>query len=150
VPWDWGWKPCNLTFALFVLEINIKSPLFFWTKIFREHLPRLLVVLEGVMSLETFPSWSGTKQNLQIYLVSLFFFFLWVAQTWHFLVGHFYLLSSLFTIFWSTCFRIWPKSLPGGFTWGLSWWSWSHWVCVWLWFYHLPPSYLQPYTSFLL
>jgi hypothetical protein len=38
-------------------------------------------MLEGVISMGTFPIVSDTKQNFQVHLVSLFFSFLWVAQT---------------------------------------------------------------------
>jgi len=41
-----------------------------WTEIFRKYSPKILVVLEGVITLETFPLWSCTKENLQMYRVS--------------------------------------------------------------------------------
>jgi hypothetical protein len=49
-------KPTTLTCALVTLKINTKSPNYFHElQFFREHLPRLLLMLEDLTSLEKFP-----------------------------------------------------------------------------------------------
>jgi hypothetical protein len=101
-------KPSTLTFTLFILNINIKSPNYFYELKF---LGRLLEVLECVIYLwKHSPLWRGTTQNSQMYLVWL----LWTVQTWHCLAGYFLLPCSLFTLYPRTCFHILSERHPGG------------------------------------